>query len=256
MEELQAVLRNEREKGRAARREVESAHKLAMDGISKVGLSDLITMAQDYGAFPDAEAQANILQLSKSLPEVAPSPPALPEAWTVSAAKRDSALDAIGRLAAARKSEAAQSQAVLGLLRAALSQRDAQLDLLRAADVCPVCQGTGHLWASRAREQADRLEAAAKDLTTATKAAAAALRNLRGAFPPALTDGLRVTLRQAGDPTVDVRIEQWNRLALTAVDIVNDAPSGNLLAEALVESEELSAWYVGVGLTRFVVVCL
>jgi hypothetical protein len=243
LEELQAILKTDREKGTSARRAVETAHTGALNGIVKAGQEELATMVRDFGAFPDEEAQARILALAETLPETAPPPLGLPDTWEVDDRLRDRAVNALARLDDAGRSDAAGANALLGVLQKALGPGDARLNDLRDRDVCPVCRTAGHDWVRRATEEADRLRTATRDLRAATTVATAALRDLGRCFPAVLTDSLRRTLTQMEDPATDLRMGQWDRLVRVATDLATATPSVAWLTEALNESAELAAWY-------------
>ncbi|MET8152840.1 hypothetical protein ACIBSW_21925 [Actinoplanes sp. NPDC049668] len=245
LEELQAILKTDREKGSAARRAVEAAHASALSGVIKAGHQELAATMRDCGAFPDKEADARIQALAATLPSTAPPPLGLPDVWAMDDRRRERAINALDRLDAAARSDAAGAAALLGLLQKALVPGDARLDHLRERDVCPVCQAVGHDWTRRATEEADRLRTATRDLRAANHAVTAALRDLGGCFPAALTDSLRRTLARMDDPTTELRIKQWDRLVRVATDMSTITTVTSLI-EALEESVDLAAWYTNI----------
>ncbi|MEV4715025.1 hypothetical protein [Micromonospora sp. NPDC049374] len=243
LEELQALLKTDREKGTAARRTVEAAHTSALSGILKAGHEELARIVRGCGAFPDHEVRARIEALTETLPESAPAPLGLPDVWAVDDALCDRAVGTLTRVDDALHSDAAGGNALLAVLQKALALGDARLNDLRDRDVCPVCQTAGHKWVRRASEDADRLRTATRELRTATAAATTALRNLGKCFPAPLTDSLRQALTQLTDPAVELRIRQWDRLVRLATDFATKVPSVASLTEALDESADLANWY-------------
>ncbi|WP_328383642.1 hypothetical protein OHQ88_14095 [Micromonospora zamorensis] len=246
LEELQALLKTDRDKGAVARRLVEAAHTSALNGIVKAGQEELARMARDCGAFPDEEAQARIMVLTETLPETAPPPLGLPDTWAVDDGLRVRAVNALVRLDNAVGSDAAGANALLAVLQKALALGDARLDDLRDRDVCPVCGTAGHEWMRRASEDADRLRTATRELRNATAAAATALRDLGRSFPTALPESLRRALTRMSDPATELRIRQWDRLVRLATDFTTMTPSVASLNEALGESADLVGWYAKV----------
>ncbi|MEU8337805.1 hypothetical protein [Micromonospora tulbaghiae] len=243
LEELQALLKTDREKGTAARRAVEAAHASALNGIAKAGQEELARMVREYGAFPDEQAQARIMGLAETLPESAPPPLGLPDTWTIDDGLRNRAVIALTRLDDAVRSDAAGANALLAVLQKALALGDTRLDDLRDRDVCPVCRTAGQEWARRASEDAERLRTATRELRSATAATTTALQGLERCFPAALTDSLRRALTQLTDPATELRIRQWDRLVRLATDFATVAPSIASLTEALDESTDLAVWY-------------
>ncbi|MET7948467.1 hypothetical protein [Micromonospora sp. NPDC005324] len=243
LEELQAILKTDRDKGTAARRAVEAAQTGALNGIVNVGQAELATMVQNCGAFPEDEAQARILALVETLPESASPPLGLPDKWAVDDGLRERAVRVLTRLDDVGRADAAGATALLGVLQKALAPGDTRLDDLRDRDVCPVCQTAGHEWVRLATEEAGRLRTTTRDLRAATTAAAEALRDLGGCFPAVLGDSVRRTLTQMEDPATELRMMQWDRLVRVAADLTTVTPSVTLLTEALDESADLAAWY-------------
>jgi hypothetical protein len=246
LEELQAILKTDRERGSAARRTVEAAHRAALDGILKGTDSELVTEIRACGAFPDEKQQAGIWARAAALPATAPLPLGLPDNWAVDHRLRERAQDSLAQLEAASSSGATGTNALLNILQKVLVPGDGLLDDLRTQDICPVCREAGHDWVGRATDEAHRLKTATAGLRTAILATKTAMKNLGVCFPAPLPASLRQRLADLTDPATNLRVKQWDRLVRIAADLPNQTPSEVALNEALNESHDLALWYEAV----------
>ncbi|MGC9671428.1 hypothetical protein ACNTMW_33395 [Planosporangium sp. 12N6] len=230
--------------GRDSEKAVTMAYQVAVDGVKKSGVTELLVNLGDIGATPDPDKCCEVRALAANLPSSVPPRIDLVDGWGVNDALSGQASAAIGNLQAARARTIQGVATVQVALDKLLAEEGEYLSDLRRRDVCPVCQTSGAAWATVAAGQAAMLRQILAEVRAAERTASQQIKQMRSCLPPPLPARTREAVVDfLGTEASALWIERWERLVSAGEDLSVETATATGVEALLADANDLVKWY-------------